>query len=341
MPNRTVESQYRYVQRKYDALNKKGKWSADEDQMLQELVVTHGMNWVHIALQVGRTAAGCADRWKILERTQQDKQTGKWTPEEENKYNEAYERLLNEGRNPDPKDRNFWETIAAYVESRTYLQCRQKWSRIPTIGTPVGTPAGGSPEPEEADNKPARWNHTCDDVLLFKLRNMQVHDDSEIDWKTVRDETLPWPAPKIRQAFLRLKARVPEAESRSFDDLVQAIGDYIAERTAKREKRNTPSTNRRRAPVLSDERVGDEDEDEEEEEEDGEQHDHEEGYYEEGYEQGHISGHYYGGQGEEQEEQEEGAEREYAEEEGEAQTPVEPAGEGEKKKKVRGQNNPG
>ncbi|KAI9034440.1 hypothetical protein DFJ74DRAFT_19325 [Hyaloraphidium curvatum] len=216
LPDRTVESQYRAVQREFDVQNKKGKWTEDEDTVLRTLVVTMSKNWVEIAAQIGRTASGCADRWKVLERLDQEKNSGKWTPDEELLYKNAFESLVAQGRVPDVKDKEFWEEIAVHVGTRTYVQCRQKWNRQTGV-----IPADMQPAEAPVLEKVARWNYASDDILLVKLDELVaqgVQHESEIEWRTLRDDALPWAQGKIHDAFNRLRSKVEDSTSKTFPD---------------------------------------------------------------------------------------------------------------------------
>jgi hypothetical protein len=103
------------------------KWTADEDMMLQNVVLTHGgENWEAIAALVpGRTKVQCRNRWHdalnpSIDRT--NGRTGKWTADEDKKLKDAV--LAHGGEN--------WEAIAALVPGRTKVQCRNRWHKAKT-----------------------------------------------------------------------------------------------------------------------------------------------------------------------------------------------------------------
>lgn len=225
LPDRSVESSYRCVQRMYDAMANKGKWTADEDQMLQDLVLYHGTNWGSIAPQIGRTIGACADRWRVLERTQNELATGKWSADEDRAFASALEELTAEGRIPDSKDTSFWVEMSKRIPSRTIIQIRQKWVRQAHIQT--------LPDGQRTVEKVGRWNAECDFLLLGKLQALDVQDDSEIDWAKFRDDRLVWPPNKIRDGYLRLKKRV-NPEEKTFAMIVADIAQYLSDRRAKR-----------------------------------------------------------------------------------------------------------
>jgi hypothetical protein len=133
----------------------KGKWTPEEDELLNEAVQHHGKKWIPVAALVpGRTNMQCRSRWMRptdprngnKERWKQEGFSlltlvaaaalipaptnekchdgvkgfgkGKWTPEEDTLLAEAYEVY---GAN--------WLPVAALVPGRSNLQCSARWLR--------------------------------------------------------------------------------------------------------------------------------------------------------------------------------------------------------------------
>jgi hypothetical protein len=99
-----------------------GKWTADEDKKLRDLVREHGgKNWKAIAASViGRTKKQCHSRWHDTLGVNIDLTTGRkgaWKEDEDSKLKYAVQKYG--GRE--------WDAIAALVPSRTKLQCRNRW----------------------------------------------------------------------------------------------------------------------------------------------------------------------------------------------------------------------
>jgi myb proto-oncogene protein len=99
-------------------MNKKGKWTMEDDARMAEAVKKHGVsNWAAVAALVpGRTNMQCRQRW--VESLDPDINTGKWTMEEDAKLTEAVKKQGKE-----------WVAVAAVVPGRTNHQCRQRWLR--------------------------------------------------------------------------------------------------------------------------------------------------------------------------------------------------------------------
>jgi hypothetical protein len=107
-----------------------GKWTAYEDEQLDNAVRTHGgKNWKAIAALVsGRTKGQCCTRWtdtlgcKIDPATAR---TGKWTALEDRKLKNAV--LKHGGKN--------WKAIAALVPGRRTKECNNRYKRWHIGGT--------------------------------------------------------------------------------------------------------------------------------------------------------------------------------------------------------------
>jgi hypothetical protein len=99
-----------------------GKWTADEDSKLKDVVHTDGVkNWDAVAALVpDRTKRQCNQRWNDVLKHRIDGATGrrvKWTEDEDNK-------LKNAVQTDGGKD---WAAIALLVPGRTNTQCCRRW----------------------------------------------------------------------------------------------------------------------------------------------------------------------------------------------------------------------
>jgi len=101
----------------YGSGSKKGKWTKEEDVILQESVERYGRkNWKIIAEIVkGRTSVQCLHRWSKILKPGIIK--GPWTTEQDRK-------LLEWVRTEGPKH---WNQCAEYITGRTGKQCRERW----------------------------------------------------------------------------------------------------------------------------------------------------------------------------------------------------------------------
>jgi len=106
------------------------KWSADEDEHLEQLVAEHDKNWKLIATHIqGRSVQQCQQRWRNNLRPQvkksewtrvEDQGKSEWTQEEDQ---EIWNRVLELGRK--------WTQISQlYLPSRTDIEIANRWRSI-------------------------------------------------------------------------------------------------------------------------------------------------------------------------------------------------------------------
>jgi hypothetical protein len=105
------------------ATRRTGTWTEEENNMLKDLVFTHGdNNWDEIApLVSGRTIGQCRDRWSDSLKHSINPTTGcfgLWTEDEDINLKDA---LHTHGDNN-------WDRIATLVQGRTKRQCRDRWN---------------------------------------------------------------------------------------------------------------------------------------------------------------------------------------------------------------------
>jgi hypothetical protein len=113
---------------------RKGKWTSDEDNKLENSVQQHGgKSWDAIASLVpGRTKAQCSKIWHgVLNPSieQTNGRIGKWAEAEDVKLKGAVQTC------PQTHGSNDWAAIALLVSGRTKLQCSNRWHYCQTDGT--------------------------------------------------------------------------------------------------------------------------------------------------------------------------------------------------------------
>ncbi|GAB2248907.1 hypothetical protein Droror1_Dr00012266 [Drosera rotundifolia] len=102
----------------HPTIEKKGRWSKEEDKRLKIGMTILGPKWHIIAKFVpGRTQAQCRDRW--VNNLDPSVNMGEWTSDEELKLRLAIE-----------KHGYRWARVASSLGSRTDAQCRWKWKEL-------------------------------------------------------------------------------------------------------------------------------------------------------------------------------------------------------------------
>ncbi|KAK9824387.1 hypothetical protein WJX72_009904 [[Myrmecia] bisecta] len=153
LPHRTVKSVYAHGTRVLHEGNYQGRWDAEEDAQLRELVETGGQKWKAIGAALGRIPEGCRDRWKEI-RMGEQRRSGAWSEEEVRKLRDAVEEYLTlkqdheaarreatlsfadisgAGAQPAAADGRLllddidWGLISDKVGTRSNNQCLDKW----------------------------------------------------------------------------------------------------------------------------------------------------------------------------------------------------------------------
>ncbi|CAM9851800.1 unnamed protein product, partial [Ectocarpus fasciculatus] len=100
-----------------DSATSRGKWTADEDEILRQAVFKHGgRNWKKISDYLdGRTDVQCLHRWQKVLRPGLVK--GPWTKEEDEMVVDLVSRYGVKS----------WSFIARQLKGRLGKQCRERW----------------------------------------------------------------------------------------------------------------------------------------------------------------------------------------------------------------------
>jgi hypothetical protein len=136
-----------------------GKWTANEDSHLKDVVQRHGAkNWFAIAALIpGRAKKQCLDRWQYVldpNMDQSDICRGKWTADEDSKLKD--EVRMHGGKK--------WEATAALLPGRTKNQCYNRWHDVL------------DPSIDRADNRTGKWT----EGEVIKLRDaVRTHGGEE------------------------------------------------------------------------------------------------------------------------------------------------------------------
>lgn len=92
----------------------KKEWSAEQDNLLRAAVKKYGESWQAVALEVGRNATHCVNRW--TKSVKPDIVRGKWMPEEDAALLKAVQELG-----------MFWKPVSEKMGGRTDAQCRERY----------------------------------------------------------------------------------------------------------------------------------------------------------------------------------------------------------------------
>ncbi|KAF7301819.1 Carbohydrate esterase family 9 protein [Mycena indigotica] len=209
VPQRPLNAIYHHLRRARHPLKQQGKWTEAEDEKLIQAVVSVGKHWEKVSTLVGRQATDCRDRYRNYLKDRDARQTGPWTAEEEEKLSEIVLELQ-EG-----KDLDYdvpWTQVAELMGgTRGRQQCRIKW--LDKLNLKHKTNGTG-----------ARWSRTDAEKLINKIAVLNVRDDTEIDWKTLREEDWNlWSAHVLQRRWLNMKRAVKGYEDMTIPDIISTL----------------------------------------------------------------------------------------------------------------------
>ncbi|KZV75088.1 hypothetical protein PENSPDRAFT_571935 [Peniophora sp. CONT] len=175
VPERPLIAVYHHVRRKRNPLGGQGKWTESEDDTLKNAVLEHGEQWEKkVSPMVGRSATDCRDRWRNHVKHRNERNSGTWTREEEEKLTRIVNELKAEYGKDDDNDL-LWTTVAVKMgHTRGRTQCRMKWFVIISLRF-------------KTVNEKKRWSQADSFILVHKIDSLDVRDDTEVDWNSLAD----------------------------------------------------------------------------------------------------------------------------------------------------------
>eukprot|EP00842_Homolaphlyctis_polyrhiza_P001996 jgi/Hompol1/2798/HPOL_006164-RA len=199
--NRSCDQLYWYLARAY-ANNRTNnrRWTPEQDKQLVDLVALKGQKWSEIERQIGMSDAKA--RYKKLLAITGKKQSGKWSAEEEQKLLEGVREIMEREGMTDAHQFNRWSELAAYMVTRSDVQCRAKWA------SELKHAASSSKTNTASISLPVRQFLRDDHVAL--LTRMLAFcstagDESEVLWNSLVMPGEPWTGPFLRARWADLK----------------------------------------------------------------------------------------------------------------------------------------
>ncbi|WRT68125.1 uncharacterized protein IL334_005100 [Kwoniella shivajii] len=208
----------RIVQRMYDPNGHKGHFTPEEDDMLIKAYELYPNDWSKIAEIVERTYHDCRDRYTKELQHRHTRLTGLWTPEEEVKLLECVKKMNRSLGHDELESEGIpWELVVKEMGgTRTVVQCRKKWTDQVLPSKAWGWEKGHAREND--------WK------LIKRLEALDYPTEKHINWKEVQDESLShMTSHQVRQMYYRMKDKVSDAGSMSFQDLVKEFHKVFSE----------------------------------------------------------------------------------------------------------------
>ena len=203
---RPVIHVYHFLRRQYHPNNWQGQWTEEEDTTLRQLFAKYGPQWEKIGQELGRFNVNCKDRYRFI-RASFNK--GRWTADEVERLKQAIVDL----RRDRPQCHSIGQWVADQVKTRSWMQCIQKWTS--SIELLVKRPG---------EQRPFQWTDQEDLILLHRIYDLVVEDESEIDWKTLLDETWNhWTPVCLQRRWKLLRRRVYRERMLDMDTIVETL----------------------------------------------------------------------------------------------------------------------
>lgn len=202
---RPLFSVYRRVTRMYDQKNHIGKYTPDEINKLKELRLKFGNDWSSIGAALGRSASSVKDKFRLMKETCN---SGKWLREEEKRLATAVYDLAGVKPGENITTGLSWALVAERVGTRSEKQCRTKWLNYLNWKQKGGT----------------EWTREDDINLVLKISNLNVNNDTEIDWNELANN---WPSVRspqwLRGKWWSLKRHCTKYQDMEFKDLLEYL----------------------------------------------------------------------------------------------------------------------
>ena len=254
LPNRNSKAMQRHLRRKYHNFESRGKWTAEEDEILEQAYQEFPNKWKAIGDKIGRMPEDCRDRWRNYISCGSNRKMAVWTELEEMNLSEAVGECIrnvrDDARREAAKERKAfredrdWEALVNFNEvskkmahTRSRLQCLTHWKKIKTRA--AREEAGE--EPDGRRKGPAKENWRTGSAaenyhimlpgdkyqILHAIMDSDTFSEERIPWRLISQRTVdtPWTTADRKAAWERMKHLVPQQET--LKDTVQALIEYF------------------------------------------------------------------------------------------------------------------
>lgn len=210
LPGRPVITVYHYLRRLYHPGNKQGAWLPEEDMHLRRLFAIHGPQWQIISHELGRFNHSCRDRYRWI---REQFRKGPWEQDEVDRLKQAIQdRASGAGG-----DIGAWAWISEKVETRSWHQCLTKWTNSLCF------------RERHPGVRCVRWTREQDLILLNRIYDLVVEDESEIVWSRLLDDSWnDWTQNKLRIRWRLLRKRIRNEKVLDMDTIVETLINSLA-----------------------------------------------------------------------------------------------------------------
>ncbi|KAF9782276.1 hypothetical protein BJ322DRAFT_1010319 [Thelephora terrestris] len=216
VPLRPIVAVYHHVRRIYHPLRGQGKWTGEQDTLLEQSVNELGQQWEKVSNRVGRTASDCRDRYRNHIQGREQRNSGTWSKEEEAQLTAIVKEMMAE-KGKDVDNDIFWGVVSQKMGGkRGRQQCRNKWTD--SLSNTL----------KNEGEKP-RWTAQDAYILIHKVDSLDVRHDSEIDWKTFPDSDWNFWSPHLLQRrWMTMKRGINGHENMSHAEILDVLREKKA-----------------------------------------------------------------------------------------------------------------
>ena len=230
LPKRDHKAMQRHMRRRFHNFNKRGEWTAEEDEQLKTLHEMHPAKWKWIGEQLGRMAEDCRDRWRNYVVCGEARRTDHWDEKEEEELSIAVHECIREVKEAS-KERarqnslafredqdwesqiNFNNVSAKLNHTRSRLQCLQHWKALQTRDALDKKKRRVNPnkKAKSGTSKGARIRYEQmlpgdKYQILRDIQQFEASDELSIPWAILAQRSpMQWHADDWKYAYTRMK----------------------------------------------------------------------------------------------------------------------------------------
>ncbi|KAJ7094607.1 hypothetical protein B0H15DRAFT_775989 [Mycena belliarum] len=218
LTRRPICAVYHYLRRAHHPMKQQGKWRPEEDAQLMQSVVSLGQQWEKIAPLVGRMAPDCRDRYRNHIVDQEKRNTGTWSAAEE----EELTRIVVDMQKGKDLDHDvFWGRVSELMGGkRSRQQCRMKWTD------------SLSSKHRSHGQQMLRWSARDASIFIHRIDSLNVQDEADIPWKSLRDPQWDlWSPHVLQRRWSNMKKKIKGFENMSHPEIMDILRLKIVQST--------------------------------------------------------------------------------------------------------------
>lgn len=260
LPNRNAKAMQRHLRRKYHNFEARGKWTAEEDETLEQAYTVTPNKWTSIGERMGRMPEDCRDRWRNYVSCGTNRKMAVWTEGEEMNLSEAVGECIRDSHDAakrEAKEKRLafredqdWESLvnfnvvsAKMNHTRSRLQCLTHWKKIKAraakeeAGEVIdGRRKAGSKHNWRSGSAAENYGLMLPGDkydILHAIMDSDTFSEDRIPWRLIsqRSPGSPWTTADRKAAWDGMKAMLVHPPV-TLKDMVQELIEYFEQNHA-------------------------------------------------------------------------------------------------------------